>query len=781
MTLTPQSDPPAADETLPLTLAGPRQTRARLNMRNPGHAASLGAAVFMGIAVAAGVLSVMYQDQAGFAGLALLVGLTLTGIGFLVAIAVSEPQPLFRDKKSRVLTKAFDGFEHPLAVTNRAGDILFANRAYRKLAAPATGGPTTPPELLLDSHADMAGRLYRLVRAAAEGGKASADVRSKAVKGEKTSWFKVTVSPLTDESRLTMWRLEPVDEGRKDGGAVVLPFPGVRSPDDTQSVPAANAEPRAQVSIDMPSQPEVPVKSFFTAAPIGIALIDGETGSIEEANEALARFLGEEATAALTGRKLADWVAPEDRAELRQRIEAAMNGNAPAAPAELRFGMKADASGQVHVARAQSRMKGHETSNGEGTTDADAESGASRFNVAVYIIDTTEMRALETQMAQAQKMQTVGTMAGGIAHDFNNILTAILGFADILLGKHRAGDPSFGDLMQIKSGATRAARLVGQLLAYSRKQTLQPRPFSVNDLLTEMGEMLRRVIGERVRLVHELSRDVWPVLVDGAHFDTMIVNLAVNARDAMPDGGTVTIRTSNVAAADVAAEGHAMITPRDYVRIEVADTGTGIAREIIGKIFEPFFTTKGVGAGTGLGLSMVYGFVKQSGGFVFPESETGKGTVFKIWLPRHDASNEELTPVEDKPVPRDLTGMGTVMLVEDDNSVRSFAARALTMRGYTVLEAEGGEAALEILGHYDGAIDILVTDVEMPGMSGPELVREVEKRRPGLKVIFMSGYAEDAFRRTGEDASEIEFLPKPFNLKELAAKVKDVMAKGAAE
>lgn len=758
MTLEPQSAEPETPPPAPPEKAGPRR---RINMRDPGHAASLGAAVFMGIAIAAGVLSVMYQEQAGFAGLALLVGLTLTGIGFLVAIAVSEPKPLFRDKKAKVLIKAFDGFEHALAVTNRAGDIVFANRAYRKMASPATGGPATPPELMLDSQADMAGRLYRLVRAAAEGGKASADVRAKPRKDEKQAWFKVTVSPLSEDSRLTMWRLEPSSDAPANGGGVVLPFPGVKlNESETKEAPALPAPAHA---VEMPSQPDIPVTSFFTAAPIGIALINGETGSIEEANDALARFLREDSTLALTGRKLADWVAPEDRTELRQRIEAALNGNAPAAPAELRFGVKGDFSGQVHVARARTQGAGDD---------------APAYNAAIYIIDTTDMRALETQFAQAQKMQAVGTMAGGIAHDFNNILTAILGFADILLGKHRAGDPSFGDLMQIKSGATRAARLVGQLLAYSRKQTLQPKPYSVNDLVTELSEMLHRVLGERVKLSHELSRDLWPVMVDGAQFDTMIVNLAVNARDAMPDGGTVTIRTSNVLAADVAAEGYAMITPRDYVRIEVADSGTGIPKEIIGKIFEPFFTTKGVGAGTGLGLSMVYGFVKQSGGFIFPESEPGKGTVFKIWLPRHDATAEELTPVEDKPVPRDLTGMGTVMLVEDDNSVRSFAARALTMRGYTVLEAEGGDAALDILRRYDGQIDVLLTDVEMPEMSGPELARKVEELRPGLKIIFMSGYAEDAFRRSGEDASEIEFLPKPFNLKQLAAKVKDVLAKG---
>jgi two-component system cell cycle sensor histidine kinase/response regulator CckA len=293
--------------------------------------------------------------------------------------------------------------------------------------------------------------------------------------------------------------------------------------------------------------------------------------------------------------------------------------------------------------------------------------------------------------------------------------------------------------------------------------------------------MLRRLLREGVELRVEHGSDLWPVHADEAQLSNVIINLVVNARDAMPGGGTVTIQTANESVASEATLGTAIMPPGDYVRVEVNDTGVGISKEHIGKIFDPFFTTKPVGQGTGLGLATVYGIVKQSGGFVTVDSEVGpgnnQGTSFKIYLPRHRADANAAAVVEPAPAsPRDVTGQDTILLVEDEEAVRSFAARALRMRGYNVLEASGGEEALEIVRSGEHEIHLLVTDVVMPNMDGPTLVRHVKGLKPDMAVIFMSGYAEEAFRRNDEKAEELHFLPKPFGLKQLAAKVKEVLS-----
>jgi len=290
--------------------------------------------------------------------------------------------------------------------------------------------------------------------------------------------------------------------------------------------------------------------------------------------------------------------------------------------------------------------------------------------------------------------------------------------------------------------------------------------------------LLKRLVGENVNLEIKHDRDLGLVRVDETQLVQVLMNLAVNARDAMPDGGSLTIRTANISRAEAMALGHEIMRPDDYVLIEVADTGCGIPKELLGKIFEPFFTTKAVGQGTGLGLSTVYGIVKQTNGFIFPESEIGKGTVFRIYLPRYfeeqQAGTAEETVAERA---QDHTGRGTILLVEDEDAVRSFAARALSMRGYSVLEAAGGELALELLHGHDGKIDMLISDVMMPGMNGPTLVKAVRAERPDMKIILISGYAEDAFRKElSREGQDLAFLPKPFSLKQLISKVKEVMA-----
>jgi two-component system cell cycle sensor histidine kinase/response regulator CckA len=336
--------------------------------------------------------------------------------------------------------------------------------------------------------------------------------------------------------------------------------------------------------------------------------------------------------------------------------------------------------------------------------------------------------------------------------------------------------------MQIKQNANRAANLVRQLLAFSRQQTLQPRVLNVADVLTELSHLLRRLIGENIELKMVHGRELGLVRVDQGQLEQVIINLAVNARDAMPQGGSLTIRTGNFTASAPVRRGAEMMPPGDYVKVEVTDTGTGIPPEIIDRIFEPFFSTKEVGAGTGLGLSTVYGIVRQTGGFVFVDSRTSEGASFNIYLPIHaeerTAQAARRDAVAAEPA-RDLTGIGTILLVEDEDAVRLFGARALRNKGYEVLEARSGEEALEVISGHPRSIDLLITDVVMPRMDGPALIRAVRERWPMMKVIYISGYAEDAFRKRLDETGAINFLPKPFSLKQLAGKVKEVMEASA--
>jgi two-component system cell cycle sensor histidine kinase/response regulator CckA len=397
--------------------------------------------------------------------------------------------------------------------------------------------------------------------------------------------------------------------------------------------------------------------------------------------------------------------------------------------------------------------------------------------ISVFAIDRTESKELEVQLAQSQKMQAVGELASGIAHDFNNVLTPIIGFADLLLTKMRPTDAAFADVMNIKQNANRAANLVRQLLAFSRKQTLQPKVHDLSEAMSDLGNLLSRVLSEKTELTITHGRDLGMVLVDIHQFEQVIINLAVNARDAMPKGGKLFVRTFNLPREKSQDTGH-LLPEGDYVVCEVEDTGTGIPKDILDKIWAPFFTTKEVGKGTGLGLSMVYGIVKQTGGFIYCDSVMGKGTTFRIYLPRYipDAAVAVVAPVVDAaPKREDFSGRGRILVVEDEDSVRAFAVRALTSRGYTVLEADSGEVALEVIeGDADG-FELILSDVVMPEMDGPTMLKELRKRQIHTKVIFMSGYAEEAFEKNLEEHADFAFLQKPFSLKQLVEKVKEVM------
>ena len=425
----------------------------------------------------------------------------------------------------------------------------------------------------------------------------------------------------------------------------------------------------------------------------------------------------------------------------------------------------------------------------------------SRELAIIYVVETTEQKAFESQMAQTQKMNAVGTLAGGIAHDFNNVLTAILLSSDHLLLNSGPASNDFADLMEIKRNANRAAVLVRQLLAFSRKQTMRPSVLSMVDVIGDLRMLVDRLIGTNVKLKIEFGKDVWPVKNDLGQFEQVLVNLAVNARDAMPDGGEVTIRTRNIEEAEVEALNYRGMISGQYVLIEVQDQGTGIEPEVLKQIFEPFFTTKDVGKGTGLGLSMVYGIIKQSGGFIYPEAEMGKGTTFRIFLPRFmdvnvahdDEQNSAVAKSSDKsniksPIGEkssdaksgeeisDLTGDSTtVLLVEDEEAVRRGGKRMLQTRGYDVHEAGNGVQALEILQELEGNVDIVVSDVVMPEMDGPTLLRELRKDYPDIKFIFVSGYAEDAFAKNLPEGARFGFLAKPYSLKQLATAVRDML------
>jgi two-component system, cell cycle sensor histidine kinase and response regulator CckA len=498
---------------------------------------------------------------------------------------------------------------------------------------------------------------------------------------------------------------------------------------------------------------------LFHAAPIAIATVDAK-GAVSATNAAFVRMFGADAdTEGGNEASLESFVEADGHQALHKALEAVTARQALIEPVDVTFTGPGERSGRIYL--------------------SPIEQAAGEAEAAIaYVIDTTEQRALEVQIAQSQKMQAVGQLAGGIAHDFNNMLTAIIGFSDFLLLNHRPTDPAFQDIMNIKQNANRAAGLVRQLLAFSRQQTLRPQVLQLGDVLSELSILLGRLLGENVELTLDQASDLWPVKADLHQFEQVVINLAVNARDAMANGGKLHIRTANVSELQSRELGLSHVPPGEYVMIEVRDSGSGMSEEVKQKIFEPFFSTKEIGRGTGLGLSTVYGIVKQTGGYIFADSEEGKGTTMRVYLPRYaqdaaEADAPEPAKADRKPEkPKDLTGSGTVLLVEDEDAVRSFAARALGQRGYQVLEASTGAEALEVFKGHDGEVDLVVSDVVMPEMDGPTLMKELRRDHPDMKIIFMSGYAEDAFRRNLAENEVFMFLQKPFDLKQLAAAVK---------
>lgn len=503
--------------------------------------------------------------------------------------------------------------------------------------------------------------------------------------------------------------------------------------------------------------------TMFTDAPLGIVRLDGEgveSAVMLDANRALIEMAGGRAQ---PGTRFADlFVADQGAAALAEELSKALDG-----ARTFKLAGSKDRSADVFVMLDRQGRP-----------------------AAAYVIDTTEKRLLEQRLAQGEKLQALGNMAGGLAHEFNNMLAGIILNVDKLQIRHPPGDPTFFELKSINEFAARGAQLIRTMLAFTRQQVFRPEVFDVTDALSDYYTLLRDIIDERIKLDIVHGRDLPRIRADKGQLETVVTNLCTNARDAMIDksgGGRLLIRTSRSDAAAARKDGFTHVTDGDYALIEVVDDGGGIPPDILEKIFEPFFTTKAEGKGTGLGLATCYGIVKQLGGFIYPVSKVGRGTTFKIFLPAWTGVMEE-APVEsmlDAPTATplsestqstrsggDLAGRGSILLVEDEDGVRGIAAQLLQSFGYSVIEASDGEKALEIIKEHAGSIDLLISDVVMPGMDGPALLKEARPWLTNTRVMFISGYAERDLAKTLEDDRAISFLPKPFTLKQLAERVK---------
>jgi two-component system cell cycle sensor histidine kinase/response regulator CckA len=618
-----------------------------------------------------------------------------------------------RSEAARLAEAAFEASPLPTLLVHADGDAA-ANAAWRRLFGDADApAPPAPGQFA----GDGAARTLEGLRAAAAAGQAGeAELR---LAGEEARWVRLAVVPLAPN--------------------------GPKTAEDTQA--AGTMWTAEDVSAARRYRPS------FDDAPVGVVLLDLD-GRIEACNRAFADGVGLSAERA-AGRTFAEFVAA-GADKLPGWLATACVGTDAPPPLEVKLKGQTETEVALFAGRISS-------------TEGRA------AGLVVHVTSMSAQKTLEAQFFQSQKMELIGQLAGGIAHDFNNLLTAMIGFCDLLLLRHSSKDQSFGDIMQIKQNANRAANLVRQLLAFSRRQTLQPKVLNLTDVLAELSHLLQRLIGANIQLKLVHGRDLGLVKVDHSQFEQVVINLAVNARDAMERGGVLTIRTGDLRKGDARIGEFKGLPDADYVFLEVADTGCGIPEENLTKIFEPFFTTKPVGSGTGLGLATVYGIVNQTGGQIHVSSKVGVGTTFTIFLPRVEREAGAAEAAAEAEAKRDLTGAGTVLLVEDEDAVRRFGVRALQNKGYKVIEARDGEDALEVLGKNGAKIDLVITDVMMPGVDGPTLIRRVRETHPDLKVIFISGYAEDSFRKRLGEGEQVHFLPKPFSLQQLAGKVKEVM------
>jgi two-component system cell cycle sensor histidine kinase/response regulator CckA len=613
--------------------------------------------------------------------------------------------------------RLIEALSEPAAVAGADGRLQAINSAWREVVGLAPRLPKT---------GTSASSLFAALTAARKGQTARASIKAHGAEHE------AIVSPMG--ARRFLVRLA-------DSSAQL-------------ALPAAAMEVLTAFSGARPAPPKV-LDAFAAGSPFGAALLDGEdpfTALIVEANPALKAVAG----GGEPGQAFGDLIDPASRADAAARLaQAAQVG----APLEVRLAQDPARIAHLYLSKTDNRW-------------------------VAYLVDVSEQKQIELQLAQSQKMQAIGQLAGGVAHDFNNLLTAIFMQLDVLSTRHPVGDPSYEGLNEIKQTSVRAADLVRKLLAFSRKQTVQREILDLGELISEFEVLLRRVLYEDVKLETDYGRNLPLVRADRSQLETAVMNLAVNARDAVRahGGATVRIRTARVTQDEAAAMGYPG-AHGEQALIEVSDDGAGIAPDVMSKIFDPFFTTKPVGEGTGLGLATVYGIVKQSDGWIAVDSRPGEGAAFRIFLPVHipvaGAAIQPIPLAPKRPVARDLSGIGRILFVEDEDAVRGVAAKLLRARGYEVIEAASGEEALELAEQYAGKIDLMISDVVMPGMQGPDLLKQARIYLGEAPVMFISGYAESEFSDLLEGEANISFLPKPIDIKTLAERVKQELQKAA--
>jgi len=766
-----------------------------------------------------GVAALVWGATGNLAAAALFLLSFAVGIGLILLISAIRARTAVRPARRPDLGLVIGSIEDAdagIAITNAQGKLLCANKLY----AEWFGGLPTPPALPLDE--ELRDRLAAAAIVARRDGRADIArfvtdrglidviVRRAGALDDHLVWRFRRSSQL--DSMSDMVRILRSDTGRRMGSAGVMaavvddngigmeanriflqralgsadaPSSGwdfaellrsdgevIRLSRDSPAMPpirliqiplddqqALNATLFLLLDEPIPDAADIARRSVAPAhihalldmLPLGLALAERD-GRVLFMNSPFRRAAGLGAESAIV--YPGDLVVEEDKAAVSDAVRRFSAGRGAASDLAVRLKERPDESVSLTIAAAK------------GLGDA---------AVLLSLKDNSEESKLKRQVAQAMKMQAVGQLAGGVAHDFNNILTAIIGHCDLMTMRHIPGDSDYDDIQQIKHNSNRAAALTRQLLAFSRQQTLRPQILQLPDVISEISNLLKRLLGETVTLDVSHGRNLGSVRADPGQLEQVIVNLAVNARDAMADGGTLKIQTYGLTTADVRKLGIEIMPVTEYTAMKVSDTGSGIPPDIITKIFEPFFTTKEVGKGTGLGLSTVYGIVKQSGGFIFADSEVGRGTSFVIYLPVHEAAQKGVAASPKKEVSAELWGTGTILLVEDEAMVRAVAERALARQGYKVVTATNGEEGLEILEAGREPIDLVISDVVMPTMDGPSMARAAREKRPDLPIIFMSGYAEEQLRKS-IDLDNIGFLPKPFSVQQIGQAAREALA-----
>lgn len=804
---------------------------------------SSGAAPASALVLAVGVAAVVAMLLAG-AAMRLGAPLLLTGIIMRRAAGKQrgEAAQLAGAEVLSVLgiaEKALDADEDARLVTRRDGVVAYANRAYIALAREAgvIGAAGLPPRIdrLFAQQGAEATKLFRLCRAARAGVVAEEVVRQRL--GERPRRFEVAVRPFGEEDEHVLWRLRALADEEEQTDSLAAAYADYLRPvfalERSGQIAWANAAMRAAlgatrgalahideivlgesgelvralwrvdqaalkarvrrvgddpadaafrafrrggvgegfvcVELDVEEEPETAEPAAASGgdmadAPFGAAVVEGDLGRdarIVEANKVFVETFGGAKKNAPLARAFPQEALYELAAEVRRKQA---SGGAPR-PVEARLGEGPAARVYALYARPVRRRRG----------------GYGSRRTLLYSVDVTDRRRMEEEHAQDQKLKAIGRLAGEVAHDFNNLLQVVLGNCERLMLKHPAGDPAYKDLVLIRENAQRAANMTKQLLAFSRKQTLKREVLSITELLRDFVRFLDRAVGEKVQLDLDNGRGLPAIRVDRNQLETAIMNLAVNARDAMgPSGGRLTIRTRLAGVAEIEAAAVPNLGAGDHLLIEVADTGPGVPKEIADKIFDPFFTTKEEGKGTGLGLSTVYGIIGQMDGAITVGEAEGGGAAFRIYLPAWEgaAAAEEIAPAEARR--GDLTGAGRILVVEDEDAVRNFVVAALEDRGYEVTSTADGEEALEVLAEDEEGFDLVISDVMMPEMDGPTLVAKARESGLEAKIIFMSAYAETAVREQLDTIPGAGYIQKPFTLKGLAAKVKETLEGQAA-